>query len=150
MFNFIPWHILGALFFLIPAMFYLGSSLFDPNGIYWPRTIVVGMPAGEYSVMMCGIAAVLYIFDAVLYICGRYSIRWQIPPEDWLIVLQAWKLKGIFEFDWELMADWSFFAGGFVGCHAQFRPYNATEDYTVEIFWIFNVPVMYIASGQHK
>ena len=31
--------------------------------------------------------------------------------------------------------DWCFFAGGFVGCHAQFRPYNATEDYMVEIFW---------------
>ena len=41
--------------------------------------------------------------------------------------------------------NWCFFAGGFVGCHAQFRPYNATEDYMVEIFWILNVPVMCIA-----
>ena len=43
----------------------------------------------KYSVLMCGIAAVIYIFDAVLY--------------------------------------------------------NATEDYMVEMFWILNVPVMYIA-----
>ena len=27
----------------------------------------------KYSVLMCGIAAVLYTSDAVLYICGRYN-----------------------------------------------------------------------------
>ena len=43
--------------------------------------------------------------------------------------------------DAPVKTDWCFFAEGFVGCHAQFRPYNATEDYMVEIFWILNVPV---------
>ena len=52
---------------------------------------------------MCGIAAVLDTSDAVLYICGRYSNGWQISSEERLTVLQVWKLKGIFEFDWELM-----------------------------------------------
>ena len=93
MVNFIPWHILGALFFRIPTMFYFESSLIHPDGVYWPWTIVGGMPASEYSILMCDIAAVLYIFDAMLYICGHYRTGWQMPPEDRLNVLQVWKLR---------------------------------------------------------
>ena len=38
-------------------MFYSESSLIHPDGVYWPGTIVAGMLASEYSILMCDIAA---------------------------------------------------------------------------------------------
>ena len=38
-------------------MFYAESSLIHPDGVYWPGTIVAGMLASEYSILMCDIAA---------------------------------------------------------------------------------------------
>lgn len=127
------WDILAALFFLIPACFYVAASLIDPYGVYWPWIVIGPMDTADYSALMCKIAGAGFVFDAVLALCGRWSIRRQVPPHDRLALFCP--PRGFFTMDWGCWGDFFFLIGALVEGYSQFYGYGIGLEWVTEILW---------------
>lgn len=133
----VPWDLFAAILFVIGSVFYLVSSLIDKNCVNPPWTwLIIGSDdKAAYSVLVCKIAAVIFIFDSIVGLMGRVSYFRTTPPEDRLVVLALWKAKGFFEIDFGLWGDLLFFAGAIVGAYQQFNTYSEPLDWLVESLW---------------
>lgn len=144
-FDEIPWGLWSALFFVIPSCLYLAVCFFDPYVVVWHWLNWSSMSDADYAELLSEIAAYLFLFDSLLGLAGRYSIRRQVPADDQLS-LAPWTASGFFTIDWAAYGDTLFFIGAIVGVIQQVREYNQPLDWVTNGLWALDAVFYMFAS----
>lgn len=142
----VPWDLVTAVFFLVPSVCYLFTSLTDQDGVCLRWLVFLRMTPFDFSYFMAKWGAILFIPDALFMLIGRYTYWLETPAEEHLLFFRCWRAEDIFSIDWAAYGDFCFLAGAIMGCYTQLEEYSPTLDWCTQTLWALDA-VLYMIAG---
>lgn len=145
----VHWDFWAAFWFFIPSLLTLQECFLDeysPIKVWpWLNIFKSSMDDATYSVQLDNASAILYVFDALIGLVGRYSYVRTTAPADRLFIFTVWKVENVWQVDWAAWGDILFLVGAATGVVCSYDVGIIWLQYVSYSLWLFNGVVYLIA-----